>query len=277
MKNQKLFSQGENLAAANNSTSGRGGKVAKNQKGFGSRLDRWDTIEKWRGTKVTIWLNPTRATDLWLYANNKKLPLAPTQVLHHLIDTLDPFDDGAKRLTSDAELSPEQFSIFLKRLDRIEESTNEALTAISTVLLDIVGQLRPDLLEPNKSEASSFENPNNDTPGVPLRVWLEELLVSSIKSPSSLVVASLSLPRTVTLAQGSAPCQVSAIQINDQRITPQIGIVLLPSLALHSAIKKEPLGSTILIARRKNSAWTIELAALSSDGKQKSTLATFEI
>jgi hypothetical protein len=162
-----------------------------------------------------------------------------------------------------------------ERLERFEASTNEALTAISTVLLEILGELRPDLTEPKASPAP--ERTGHNESGVPIRQWLDNLRSSAPQVKTTLVVAALVLPKSVTLSEGVSICKISALQINGKRESTPSEYVCLPSLAVHTAVKKEPTGSTLLIARLKTSTWSIELAAVSADGKQKSTLSTFEI
>jgi len=85
------------------------------------------------------------------------------------------------------------------------------------------------------------------------------------------------LPKLVPLSESVSVCQVLILQINGERISAQPDYVALPSLTVHTAIKKQLVGSTLLIARLKGSTWSIELVNVSADGKEKNILTTLEI
>lgn len=262
----------------NSMESRRTGKIDKKQKGYDAQPNRWDSIEKWNGSKVTVWISPNRASALWLYAKHHKLPLLPTEVLYHILDglMLDPWETSPS-IRNSQTLGQELVRELHERLDQMNASNNEALNAISTVLLELLGHFRPDLLENKHSPSPVVEKSNIEMTGVLVRQWLDNLKASTENGKPKLVVAALVLPKTVALAQGLVGCQVSAIQINGQRVAGPSTSVLLPSLTVHTAVKKEPTGTPLLIARLKLNSWSIELVDLSADGKQKSALATFEI
>lgn len=240
---------------------------------------RWDSVHKWYGSKVTLWLTPQRADALWHYAKEKRLPLLPIEVLYDLIEQID--TNHAGHIPSVQTVGGAHTALpgqdtdkhLRESIERLDESTNDALSAMSTILLDILAQLRGMQTE---SPAPSIKQAAESS-GIPIRVWLDGLKDLVAGSKPKLVVASITLPKVVTLTESFTACQVSTLQINEQRITGKTVSVLLPSLTVHTAVKKEPTGSTLLIARLKANSWTIEIPAVSADGKQKSTLSTFEI
>lgn len=255
------------------SSSKLSGAKRKSPNAYVPSKQRWDSEAKWHGSKVAVWLSPQRAQALWHYAKINRLPALPTEALYRLIDTIGE-EDTSNRGTVASPWSDQQLGAVLEeRLDQFEATTNEALTAISTVLLQILRELNPDLVEPK----AAHERSNAPSTGIPIRHWLDSLGGSASQAKPTLVVAALVLPKSVAISEGVSVCQISVLQINGKRENPQSEYVCLPSLTVHTAVKKEPTGSTLLIARLKTNTWSIELAAVSADGKQKSTLATFEI
>lgn len=247
----------------------------RNPSAYKPSKQRWDSEDKWHGAKVAVWLSPQRAQALWHYAKINRLPALPTEALYRLIDTIGEEDTSTSVTVAPPWSDAQVGTVLDERLDRFEASTNEALNAISTVLLEILGELRPDLTDPMSAPAP--ERARHKGSGIPIRQWLDSLSTSASQAKPTLVVAALVLPKSVTLSEGVSVCQISALQINGKRESTPSEYVSLPSLTVHTAVKKEPTGSTLLIARLKTNTWSIELAAVSADGKQKSTLSTFEI
>lgn len=245
----------------------------RNPSAYKPSKQRWDSEAKWHGSKVAVWLSPQRAQALWHYAKINRLPALPTEALYHLIDAIGERDVSNNAVVASPSSDHQVVALLEERLDRFEASTNEALTAISTLLLEILRGLNPDLVEPKVDHGRS----NETSVGIPIRQWLDCLSGGASEAKPILVVAALVLPKSVTISEGVSVCQISVLQINGKRENTQSEYVSLPSLTVHTAVKKEPTGSTLLIARLKTNTWSIELAAVSSDGKQKSTLATFDI
>lgn len=255
------------------SSSKLSGAKKKSPNAYVPSKQRWDSESKWHGSKVAVWLSPQRAQALWHYAKINHLPALPTEALYHLIDAIGDRDMSNNTAVASPWSDHQVVALLEERLDQFEASTNEALTTISTLLLEILRGLNPDMVEPKVVH----ERSNEPSAGIPIRHWLDSLGGSASQAKPTLVVAALVLPKSVTISEGVSVCQISVLQINGKRETTQIEYVTLPSLTVHTAVKKEPTGSTLLIARLKTNTWSIELAAVSADGKQKSTLATFEI
>lgn len=255
------------------SSSKLSGAKKKSPNAYVPSKQRWDSEAKWHGSKVAVWLSPQRAQALWHYAKINRLPALPTEALYHLIDTIGEQSPQNSVAVASPWSDHQVVALLEERLDRFEASTNEDLTAISTLLLQILKALSPDLVEPK----AAHERSNEPSVGIPIRQWLDSLSGGASSAKPTLVVAALVFPKSVTISEGVSVCQISVLQINGKRENTQSEYVSLPSLTVHTAVKKEPTGSTLLIARLKTNTWSIELAAVSSDGKQKSTLATFEI
>lgn len=219
-----------------------------------------------------MWLSPQRAQALWHYAKINSLPALPTEALYHLIDTIGEQAPNNRVAVASPWSDHQVVAVLEERLDRFEASTNQDLTAISTLLLEILRALSRDLVEPKAAHERSHE----PSAGIPIRQWLDSLSGGASQPKPTLVVAALVLPKSVTISERVSVCQISVLQINGKRENTPSEYVTLPSLTVHTAVKKEPTGSTLLIARLKTNTWSIELAAVSADGKQKSTLATFE-
>lgn len=249
------------------------GAKKKSPNAYVPSKQRWDSEAKWHGSKVAVWLSPQRAQALWHYAKINRLPALPTEALYHLIDAIGEQAPPNNAAVASPSSDHQVVALLDERLDRFEASTNEALTAISTLLLEILRGLNPDLVEPKVDHGRS----NETSVGIPIRQWLDSLSGGASQPKPTLVVAALVLPKSVTISEGVSVCQISVLQINDKRENTQSEYVTLPSLTVHTAVKKEPTGSTLLIAWLKINTWSIELAAVSADGKQKSTLATFDI
>ena len=253
------------------------GNKKKSPNAYTASKERWDSENKWLGSKVTLWMNPQRAKALWHYGKINRLPAMPTEALYHLIDAIG--DQGTFKNVAEASppLNRSSVAVLQERLDRLEASNNEALTAISTLLLEILGELRTEIEEPKTVHPQAPERSIVQGTGIPIRQWLDSLSGSEPKNKAVVVIASLVLPKSVTLSEGVSVCQISALQVNGIRASTPKEHVSMPSLAVHTAVKKEPSGSNLLIARLKANTWSIELAAVSADGKQKSTLSTFEM
>lgn len=259
--------------SSESNSSNLSGAKKKSPNAYVPSKQRWDSEAKWHGSKVAVWLSPQRAQALWHYAKIHRLPALPTEALYHLIDAIEERDVSNNVGVASPSSDHQVVALLDERLDRFEASTNEALTAISTLLLEILRGLNPDLVEPKVDSGRSIET----SVGTPIRQWLDSLSGGASQVKPTLVVAALVLPKSVTISEGVSVCQIYLLQINGKRENTPSEYVTLPSLTVHTAVKKEPTGSPLLIARLKTTTWSIELAAVSADGKQKSTLATFEI
>jgi len=94
MPNENIKGKTHNFKDTKSSTKSIGDKessptaatVVCGQKGYIPASARWDSVQKWYGSKVTVWLTPSRATALWHYAHKHQLPLLPTEVIYHLVE-----------------------------------------------------------------------------------------------------------------------------------------------------------------------------------------------